>query len=252
MAEVETELHAIATYPELELLDELIVGLEALITEADETPLTIALNEPPKRAFYRIVAAGAADRKLKAGEAIFLNGDKLVLRCDKTEVVKLTPLEVTIQAEKSGRGETLAIVVGKAQNIKRVRGGYEIDIDVLEMRKTRITPGQKLRECLAKNDIQGWNRWCQDIRDTIELHGIDLKKADLSGYDLCCSDLEGADLSGANLTGTLLAGADLSQCKMDNVTVSGTDFFRARMNRSQAKLLPLSGMPEVESVVFDS
>lgn len=252
MTAAETESPVIVSYPELEILDELIVGLEALITEADETPLAIGLDEPPKRAFYRIVAAGAMDRKPKAGEAFFLDGDKLMLRCDKTEVVKLTPLEVTIQAEKSGRGESLAIVVGKAQNTKRVRGGYEIDIEVVETRKTRITPGQKLRECLTKNDVQGWNRWCQDIRDTIELQGIDLRNADLAGYDLCCSNLDGVDLSGANLTGTVLAGADLSQCKMDNVTISGTDFFRARMNRAQAKLLALSGMPEVESVLFDS
>lgn len=247
-------VEATAEFQELELVDELVTQLEALITEADETPLVIDAGIPPRRAVYRIMgnAVGAVDRKPKTGDAVFLDAAKLVLRCNKTEVVRQTLLEIAVQAEKSGRGETLAIISGKVQALKRVRGGYDIEIDIGEMRKTRITPGQKLRECLGRNDVAAWNRWCQDIRDSLDLMGMDLKHADLSGYDLCCADLTNSDLSGANLGGAILSGANLAGCKLDKVAVGGTDFFRARMNRSQASLLSLSGMPEIESVVFDS
>lgn len=239
------------SFPELEMIDQLIAGLEALITESDESPLVIEQTDRPRRAIYRVLNdTSPTGRKAKTGEAVYLDSTRLVLRCNTTEVVKQTPMEVIVQAEKSGRGETMAIIKGKALGLKRVRGGYDIEIGIGEMRKSRVTPGQKLRECLGKGDMSGWNRWCQDIRDSIELIGMDLKKADLAGYDLCCTDLTGADLSGANLSGTILAGADLIHCKMENVTVTGADFFRAKMNNEQKALLQLSGMPEAESVIF--
>ncbi|MDR1744323.1 MAG: pentapeptide repeat-containing protein [Planctomycetota bacterium] len=240
------------TFPELELIDKLISGLEALIHESDETPFTIDATQRPRRAVYRILFGTAQnERKMRAGEVAFMDGSLLILRCAVTEVVRLTPVEVMVQAEKSGRGETMAIIRGKARDIKRVRGGYEIGIDVEETRKTRLTPGRKLSECLRKNDPAAWNRWCQDIYDSIELMGMNLRNADLSGYDLCCADLSGADLSGANLGGAILAGANLSACMLEQASVLGADLFRAKMNRSQAALLRQSGMPEVESVIFD-
>ena len=240
------------TFPELELVDSLIAGLEALIHESDETPLTIEANQKPKRAVYRILTGNSpSERKVRIGDAVYLNANMIVLRCNTTEVVRLTPLEIMVQAEKSGRGETMAIIRGKARELKRVRGGYDIEIDIEEMRKTRVTPSQKLRECLHKNDSTGWNRWCQDIRDDIELMGMDLRRADLTGYDLCCADFTGSDLTGANLSGAILAGADLTHCIMEKVSVAGADFFHAKMSRSQAPLLQQSGMPEVESVVFN-
>lgn len=242
-----------AAFPELELVDRLIGGLEALIHESDETPLSIESSQQARRAVYRILAASnPSDRKSHTADAIYLDSAKLVLRCSSTEVVRLTPLEVVIQAEKTGRGETMALITGKAHAIKRVRGGYDVEIEIREMHKTRITPGQKLRECLNRTDAAAWNRWCQDIRDgMLELVGMDLTASDLSGYDLCCADLSGSDLSGANLTGAILAGANLTQCAMDKATVTGADFFRARMRKGQASLVRQSGMPEVESVVYE-
>lgn len=241
------------TFPELELIDKLIAGLEALIQESDETPLSIDAADRPRRAVYRIMSASSpSDRKSHTADAIFLDAVKLVLRCNTTEVVRLTPLEIVIQAEKSGRGETMALIAGKAHAIKRVRGGYDIEVDIGEMRKSRITPSQKLRECLNRNDVAAWNRWCQDIRDNnLELIGMDLRDADLSGYDLCCADLSGSDLSGANLSNAVLAGSDLSHCILDRTLVAGTDFFRAKLNRNHASLVQQSGMPEVESVVYE-
>ncbi len=240
------------SFPELELIDRLISGLEALIHEADEAPFTIDANSKPRRAVYRILSGVSPnERKPRTGEVAFLDATLLVLRCNVTTIVRLTPVEVMVQAEKSGRGETMAIVRGKAKEIKRIRGGYEIGIEVGETRKTRLTPGRKLADCLRKNDSAGWNRWCQDIHGSIDLTGMDLRNADLNGYDLCCADLTGSDLSGANLGGAILAGADLSKCVLEHASVMGADLFRAKMNRSQAELLRQSGMLEVESVVFD-
>lgn len=240
-----------ANYSELELLDGLIAQLEGLLSESDETPLLIDINDAPKRGSYRMVA-DRRNVKSHSCDAVYLDDSRLVFRCTRSEVVRLAPLEVTIQAEKSGRGETFATITGKALGTRRVRGGYEIEMEVAETKKTRITPGQRLRDCVGRGDAAGWNRWVQEIRDNIELMNVNLRKADLSGFDLCCCDLTGSDLSDANLTGAILAGSDLSQCNLERTIVFGVDFFRAKMTRQQASLLPLSGMPEVESVLFVS
>lgn len=239
-------------FPELALIDELIAGLEAMITESDETPLSIDSRQRPRRAVYRILTASSpSERKAMVCEAVYLDAERLTLRCNNTEVVRLTPLEVMVQAEKSGRGETMAIIQGKARELKRIRGGYDIEVDIAEMRKSRVTPSQKLRECILKNDAPGWNRWCADIRDNIELMGMDLRTVDLSGFDLCCADFTGSDLSGANLSGAILAGADLTNCFMDRTAMTGADLFRARMNKAHAALAQQSGMPEMESIIFE-
>lgn len=253
-AEVAADAPAPLSFPELELIDKLIAGLEALIHESDETPFSIDSTMRPRRAVYRLLSGApqAKEKKTRTGEVTFLNDSLLVIRCVVTEIVRLMPVEVMIQAEKSGRGEIMVTVRGKTRDIKRVRGGYDIVLDVEETRKTRLSPVRKLQDCVGKNDAAAWNRWCQDIHGTIELAGMDLKNADLNGFDLCCADLSGADLSGANLGGAVLAGADLRKCVFEQTSVLGADFFRAKMNRAQAALLKQSGMPEVESVVFDN
>jgi hypothetical protein len=241
---------ALAEFQELGLVNSLISGLENLITESDSVPLVISSPDQAKRAAYVILNATTLDRKPKPAEAMALNESRLILHCNKTDLVKQANLEVTIQAGKNGRGENTAVVTGRVLGLKRVRGGYDIEIGVGELRMSRITPGQKLRECLGRKDTAAWNRWCQDILDEIDLTGMDLRQQDLSGYDLCCADLSGSDLTGANLAGTILAGANLRQCKLENVTVTTTDFFHAVMHRGQVQLLAQSGMPEIESVVF--
>ncbi len=241
-----------AEFPELSLLDELIAGLESLINESDETPLSIDATQRPRKSVYRnLTTTSPQERRLHHCEAVYLDGQRVTLRCNTTEVVRLTQLEIMIRAEKSGRGETMAIIRGKAREIKRVRGGYDIDVDIAEMRKTRTTPGQKLRECLLKGDSTTWNRWVQDIAGRVELMGMDLKSAELNGFDLCCGDFTGSDFSGANLGGAILAGADLRNCVLEGVTAAGADLFRARLNRAHAPLISQSGLPETESVILD-
>ncbi len=144
----------------------------------------------------------------------------------------------------------MATVTGKGREMRRVRGGYEIDVDIAETRKNRTTPGQKLRACLDRSDPAAWNRWVQDISGSLELMGMNLKHVDLSGYDLCCADFTGSDFTGANLGGAVLSGADLRKCVLDQVNVAGADLFRARLDRAHAPLVRLSGMPEVESVIL--
>ncbi|MDR1613445.1 MAG: pentapeptide repeat-containing protein [Planctomycetota bacterium] len=243
---------ATAASGDLDVLDDLIFRLEKLIVEAEEAPISISFSDPPKKAVYRPVgnAANALDRKGQTAEAVYLNGEKLVLRTPKTQLVRLMGIEATVRAEKSGRGETSAVMTGVVSGMKRVRGGYEITVDISDSRRVTVTAGQKLRESLERNDAAAWNRWCQEIKDHIDLSGMDLQNADLSGFDLCFANLSGADLTGADLSGAILSGADLSRTKLDGVAVTGADFFRARLNRKYAGLLTLTGMPEIESVVF--
>lgn len=239
-------------FPELSPVDDLIAALEALITESDETPLSIDATQRPRRASYKnLSATGSLERKAHFCDAVYCDGERVTLRCVNTEVVRQMPLEIMIQAEKSARGETTAIIKGKAREIKRIRGGYDVDVDIAEMRKTRTTPSQKLRECLHKSDAVAWNRWVQDIPGRVELMGMDLKGAELAGYDLCCADFTGSDFTGANLGNAVLAGADLRKCAMEKVNAAGADLFRARLNRVHAPLVSQSGMPEIESVILD-
>lgn len=239
-------------FPELELIDQLILRLEQVFLEANDTAIRIDAGEPPKRAIYRILnaAAGSHAPRPVAAQALRLDDTQLVLFCNVTEIVKGSLLDVSVQARKSGRGESQALIRGKATGLRRVRGGYEVDIYIEKMRRSVTTPGQKLQECLGKNDMAGWNRWCAEITDTINLTGLRLVKADLQGYDLCCADLTGTDLSGANLTGANLSGSDLARTRLDNAIVQGTDLFGARMNRRAAWAVQQSGLLETESIAF--
>ncbi|MDR0362711.1 MAG: pentapeptide repeat-containing protein [Planctomycetota bacterium] len=243
---------ATAATGDLEILDDLIARLEKMIADAEEAPIAISYSDQPKKAVYRPIgnAANAVDRKAQAADAVYLTADRMVMRTPKTELVRLMTIEVTVRAGKTGRGETSAIITGMVSGMKRVRGGYEITVDVSDTRRVTITPGQKLRESVERIDAAGWNRWCQEIKDHIDLSGINLEHADLSGFDLCYANLSGADLSGADLTGAILAGADLSRTNLDGAAVTGADFFRVRLNRKYAGLLTQTGMPEIESVVF--
>lgn len=243
---------AATEFPELSLIDDLIAGLESLIAESDETPLSIDATQRPRKSLYRnLTATSPMERKVRYCDAVYLDGQRVTLRCNSTEIVRQMPLEIMIQAEKSGRGEVMAMIKGKAREIKRVRGGYDVEVDIAEMRKTRLTPGQKLRECLHKNDAAAWNKWVQDIPGKVELMGMDLQNAELAGYDLCCADFTGSDFSGANLGGAVLAGADLRNCTLERVSAAGADLFHARLDRAHASLAGQSGMPETESVVLD-
>lgn len=239
-------------FPELEMVDGLIAGLEALLVESDETPLRIDSTHPPKRAIYKIFGGGGpSERRVYHAEALFLDDTRLVLRCQDTHLVKQTPVQVTIQAEKSGRGEVIAIFKGKVKDLKRVQGGYDVFIEIAETNKLRVTAAQKLRDFVAHGDAMGWNRWCHDIPGIIELVGMDLRSVDLNGFDLCCADLTGSDLTGANLSGAIMSGSILIRCVIKNVTAVGTDLFAARLSRNHASLLQQSGMPEVDSVIIE-
>lgn len=239
-------------FPELELVDTLIAGLESLLAESDEIPLRIDSTQSPKRALYRILGgSGPEERRVYTSEAIRLDGTTLYLRCQDTHLVKQTPVQVTVQTEKTGRGEVMAIFQGKVRETKRIQGGYEVILDTTGTNKFRVTAAQKLRDFIANNDATGWNRWCYDIPGVIELTDMDLRMAELNGFDLCCANFTGSDFSGANLSGAIMAGANFTRCDMKNVTAVGTDLFNARLSRNQAFLLQQSGMPEVDSVIIE-
>lgn len=77
----------------------------------------------------------------------------------------------------------------------------------------------------------------EPIKDTINLHGVDLSGQDLSGIDLSRANLHGANLSGsklsgARLVGTNLHGANLSGAVLDGVNAVEANFHGACLCRA--------------------
>ncbi|MDR3211692.1 MAG: pentapeptide repeat-containing protein [Planctomycetota bacterium] len=236
----------------LEILDMLVSGLDTLINQDNESPLRVSANDETRRSLCRPVGivSPTLDRKPRAMDVVFLDDKRLILRSLKSDFVKQMRLEATVMGDRTGKGETNAVILGTVMATRRVPKGYEVEAEISEYRRIHVTPSQKLLESTASNDMAGWNRWCQEITDTIDLVGVSLSGVDLSGYDLCGADLSGADLTGADLRGAALSGADLSQAKLTGAKVSGADLFRATLAESQREVLDKTGMLEKESVVF--
>jgi len=72
------------------------------------------------------------------------------------------------------------------------------------------------------------------------LHGANLRGADLSGANLRGANLRGADLSGANLRGANLRGADLS-----GANLRGADMHRANLRGANLRGANLSGAQNI-------
>jgi uncharacterized protein YjbI with pentapeptide repeats len=72
----------------------------------------------------------------------------------------------------------------------------------------------------------------QEIRNSANLHGVDLAGLDLSGLDLSRANLHGAKLVGTNLNGARLVGAnlhdaDLGDAQMEDVNAVEANFHGA-------------------------
>jgi len=65
------------------------------------------------------------------------------------------------------------------------------------------------------------------------LHGVDLRKIDLSWANLHSADLSETDLSGANLRGSDLRQADLTDTNLEGVDLRGANLYEAMVSRSQ-------------------
>jgi uncharacterized protein YjbI with pentapeptide repeats len=77
---------------------------------------------------------------------------------------------------------------------------------------------------LLKQGWDDWNTWRKAIPDIVpDLHG-----ADLRGANLVDADLRGADLRGANLFDANLSGADLSMAGLFETLFVNTDLTRAK------------------------
>ena len=62
---------------------------------------------------------------------------------------------------------------------------------------------------------------------SIDLHGSDLREADMRGINLAAADLSGADLRGARLQGANLARAALRKARLDGAILIDADLTRA-------------------------
>jgi len=79
----------------------------------------------------------------------------------------------------------------------------------------------------------------QEVRDSINLHGVDLSGLDLSGLDLSRANLHGAKLKGTNLSGAKLTNANLHEAELSgadlqNVNAVEANFHGACLCRSKA------------------
>lgn len=81
----------------------------------------------------------------------------------------------------------------------------------------------------------------EDAATPINLAGMDLKNADLSGLNLFGSNLWKANLKGANLNGTNLRRCNLAGAVLDDVkTDPGTSFEEANLAGAKFKGCPIS------------
>lgn len=229
-----------------------IESLEALTAEASTSSFEIAPNTPPRRATFRILTdtyASIVDRKIHHGEVLSLSGSEILFR-SPSDVARGRTVEMTILESKSHRGEALQIGNVFIKVAKKVSGAYLFEGQVTKLRRREIPVHRRFLAFLAENDREGWNRWCFDFEEGPSLIELDLSRANLAGWNLCCADLRGSSLRGADLSGANLAGADLTRCDLEGAKVAGADFFRCRFPRCYMNLLLASGLVEVESILL--
>ncbi len=75
----------------------------------------------------------------------------------------------------------------------------------------------------------------------LDMHGVDLKEADLAGADLSGVNLEHADLSEANLAGADLSGANLAEANLVKADLAGADLTGANLHWAILTKARLSG-----------
>jgi uncharacterized protein YjbI with pentapeptide repeats len=132
--------------------------------------------------------------------------------------LKSEPLKELIKAfpyKEKLSSEGIETVIEQVIYLSRVTGIPETPEEVPEGRPMTLKEFQK-----ARNERKNLTR--------ANLHGLDLKKEDISEMILMHSDLTGADLSEANLSGADLTRADLSGAKLLR-----TDFSNARLSGAQ-------------------
>ena len=234
---------------EVELIDNLIKRLNAIVEAPEDIEFRSGPGAPPKPATFRLTHKNISDRRLHAAEVVAADHESVVL-ISRQDAVRLMSAEVRIVMGKTGRGEVFRVVEGAVKQTRKVPGGYEITIRITASRREQTTACEHLREALLRNEPGLWDRWCANLADGACLAGADLRGAKLGGYDLAGADLSGADLSDADLSGADLSAANLEKTNLDRVRVAGTDFFRSRLPAKYAGLAAASGTPEIESVVL--
>jgi len=236
----------------LEKLEDLIQKLESAPEQPRGEEFAIAPGQPPRQGAFRVLAeayANRLERKPRPAEIRMLAQGKLVMR-SHNDVARGAQIEVTIVAQKSGRGETVCVAQGQVTRAQRISGAYEIEMTVASQSSSTIPVQRRFLEYAATGDAASWNRWYADVEEGALLRNLDLARMNLVNFDLCCAHLCGSDLRGANLSNANLSGADLTGCNLDGVLISGADLFRAHLPRRYLGLLVACGMVEVESVLL--
>ncbi len=100
---------------------------------------------------------------------------------------------------------------------------------------------EELVELLRRSVVE-WNAWRKEHPDTrLDLSGVDLIEADLSGADLSRVFLLGADLTKADLTGANLEGADLTEVDLAARNLAKANLTKARLIKANLYRANLTG-----------
>ncbi len=236
----------------LDKLEALIQKLENTSEQTAAEEFTIAPGQPPRPGSFRVISEAYArrlERKPRPAEILVLAQGKLTLR-SHTDVARGAQIEVTVVAQKNGRGETVYVLQGQVTRAQRISGAYAIEMAVARQSASAIPAQRRFLEYAAAGDAASWNRWYADLEDGAVLRNLDLARMNLANFDLCCAQLCGSDLRNANLSNANLSGADLTACNLDGVLISGADLFGARLPRRYMGLIVACGMVEAESVVM--
>src|SRR6516162_4537589 len=140
------------------------------------------------------------------------------LRSRTTEARKLAP-----------RGR---ILKGSLNNADMRYRNFHIDVlntNPIEG-ETIMFINQQHLELLKKGGATTWNIWRQSHPATVpELHGADLRGADLSECNLSTANLREANLSNANLSASDLIEANLNGANLANADLSGAHMIEAKL-----------------------
>jgi len=70
----------------------------------------------------------------------------------------------------------------------------------------------------------------REVKNSLNLHGVDLSGQDLSGLDLSGANLHGAKLAGAKLTGCRLVGSNLHGADLSGAALDGANAVGANLH----------------------
>ena len=234
------------------VLESMAEQLEAIIHDAALCSFAPTAKRPFLNAEIEFISDGyinPKDRKAKQAKVLFMQEGLVRLQMQET-LLRSQKVQLTAFMQKTGKGEDRAVSIGIVSQCKRVKGGYDAELELDTMELKQLPAIDLFLNCALEGDFATWNRWCADLTDNLELQELNLQNMTLANFDLCAANLVGSDLTGVDLSNANLSGANLCDCNLSGVRITGADLFGARLPRQHMDLIGASGLVEVESVVL--